>query len=131
MRVAMVVVFVLMVAAPASASNSCMSQSEARERFSTSHLYWHGPGHCWDATPVRRRSTHAIEQGIDRQVRQQISQSKWRDAMSELKPEETPAHLAQSRVSEGYDGAGDAVAGMAGSMGGCPPGRADPWDNST
>jgi hypothetical protein len=30
-----------------------MTQSEARAKFPTQHLWWHGPNRCWDATPGR------------------------------------------------------------------------------
>jgi hypothetical protein len=30
-----------------------MSKTEARQHFGTVYLYWHGPEHCWDATPMR------------------------------------------------------------------------------
>ena len=63
MRVAVTVVFALMVATPSEASKSCMSKTEARQHFGTVYLYWHGPERCWDATPthlhgVRHRVRH-------------------------------------------------------------------------
>lgn len=54
MRVAAVVVPMLMMAASSRASESCMSKAEARQHFGTSYLYWHGPNHCWDATPAHK-----------------------------------------------------------------------------
>jgi len=55
MRVALVVVFVSVLTTPSEASQSCMSKTEARQSFHSSHIYWHGVDHCWDATPIRRR----------------------------------------------------------------------------
>lgn len=45
------VVLALFIAAAlgaASASPACHSLAEARRAFPSAHLYWHGPGHCWD-----------------------------------------------------------------------------------
>ncbi|MBV9565438.1 MAG: hypothetical protein JOY90_34045 [Bradyrhizobium sp.] len=88
MRVAGIVALML-VAAPvaAQASESCMTQSEARKAFASSHLYWHGANHCWDATPVRRHGPHTIAQRKkERPVAEEIQPPKWRDAMSEMLP---------------------------------------------
>ena len=52
MRVAVIVVFASMLTTPSEASKSCMSKTEARQQFD-SYIYWHGPEHCWDATPTR------------------------------------------------------------------------------
>ncbi len=52
MRVAVIVVFASMLTTPSEASKSCMSKTEARQQFG-SYIYWHGPEHCWDATPTR------------------------------------------------------------------------------
>jgi hypothetical protein len=52
------IALVVIVIAPmqaASAAPSCMTKSEARRVYTTSHLYWHGADHCWDATPGGRR----------------------------------------------------------------------------
>ena len=43
-------------ARPAHSAPSCMRKSEARHAFATSHIYWHGPSHCWDA--ISPRSHH-------------------------------------------------------------------------
>ena len=80
MRVAIIVVSILVATTPSFASDSCMTKAEARQHFATSHIYWHGPDHCWDAKPVRRRS---IQRNADVQVRA----SKWREALSELPPD--------------------------------------------
>jgi hypothetical protein len=85
MRVAVIVVCALAVATPSEASKSCMSKTEARQHFGSVHIYWHGPNHCWDATPTRRR--HQI-----RQVQHTKSdQPKWQEAMSEMLPDAAAA----------------------------------------
>ena len=38
---------------PSQASQSCMSRNEARQHFSSIHIYRHDEGHCWDAIPTR------------------------------------------------------------------------------
>jgi hypothetical protein len=60
MRVAVIVVVMLAVTTPLQASQSCMSKTEARNHFSSSHIYWHGPDHCWDATPARHHGVHGV-----------------------------------------------------------------------
>jgi hypothetical protein len=52
------------------------------------HIYWHGPDHCWDASPGRRQSR------IVRTVASKPDQRKWRDAMSELVPDVRGASVA-------------------------------------
>lgn len=44
--VALVLLIVWFAQAPASPS--CMTKSEARHRWPTTHIWWHGRGHCWD-----------------------------------------------------------------------------------
>jgi hypothetical protein len=83
MRVAVIVAFVSLLTTPSEASTSCMSKTEAREHFGTVYLYWHGPKHCWDATPIRRH--HQIHK-----VQQEIDQPKWYASMSEMLPDEEP-----------------------------------------
>ena len=63
MRVAVIVVFVSLLTTRSEALTSCMSKTEARQHFGMVYLYWHGPEHCWDATPthlhgVRHRVRH-------------------------------------------------------------------------
>src|SRR5258706_12056451 len=53
MRVAAIVVLVSVLTTPSESSTSCMSKAEARQHFGSVHIYWHGPEHCWDATPTR------------------------------------------------------------------------------
>jgi len=60
MRVAMIVVTMVVATTPLEASQSCMSKTEARQHFHSSHIYWHGPNHCWDATPPRHHQMHGV-----------------------------------------------------------------------
>jgi hypothetical protein len=63
MRVAVIVAFVSVLTTPSEASTSCMSKTEARQHFGAVYLYWHGPEHCWDATPTRpHRVRHRVRQ---------------------------------------------------------------------
>ena len=116
MRTAVIVVLVLVAASPSHASKSCMTQVEARAQFATSHLYWHGPNHCWDATaPQRRMISRARPKAEPRDEQQAEGDSavpakrepKWRNAMSEMLPADTPV-LASSASSL----AGIATSGM-------------------
>ena len=83
----------LVVTTPSEASQSCMSKTEARQHFGSVHIYWHGPDHCWDATPTRRH--HQIDK-VQRkiqihEVRERIDQPNWHDSMSEMLPDDEPA----------------------------------------
>jgi len=96
MRVAVFVVFVLMVSTPSEASQSCMTKSEARQHFGSVYLYWHGKDHCWDVTPIRRhRQAHRVQK--IRKVEQihkdqrKVDQPQWYESMSEMLPDEEPA----------------------------------------
>jgi hypothetical protein len=86
---------VVLVAVPSHASKSCMTQAEARAQFATSHLYWHGPGHCWDATTPRHGYVHRIRPRDHREAQDadedepKKTDSKWRNAMSEMLPDDT------------------------------------------
>src|SRR6266700_2782045 len=86
MRVAVFVVFVAFVpvlATPSEASRSCMTKTEARQHFGSVHLYWHGAGHCWDATSISGH--HRVHQ-----VRRKISPPRWRESMLKTLPDEEP-----------------------------------------
>jgi hypothetical protein len=83
MRVAVIVVFASVLTTPSEASKSCMSKTEARQHFGSVHIYWHGPEHCWDATPTRRH--HQVQR-----VQRKNDQPKWQDSMSEMLPDEKP-----------------------------------------
>src|SRR5947207_7512209 len=61
MRVAMIVVAIALASSPAQASPSCMTQSEARQKFPNAHLWWHGPNRCWDATASRTQLGKSIK----------------------------------------------------------------------
>jgi hypothetical protein len=88
MRVAVLVVL-LMAATPSEASESCMSQTEARQHFGSVHIYWHGKNHCWDATRSHQRdATPARRSGEVQKVRQEMAAPKWHEAMSEMLPDE-------------------------------------------
>jgi len=106
MRAAVTVVFVLMAATPSHASKSCMTMAEARAQFATSHLYWHGPNHCWDATApmhrvvrrVKPREQPAQDDNAAPDIAAQDDglapakrEPKWRNAMSEMLPVDTPS----------------------------------------
>lgn len=91
MRVALIVASVLALTASAQASSSCMSKSEARKHFGSLHIYWHGPNHCWDATPGRNRLARKNQSNVDRQVQRARPHSDWRQARSEMLPEDGPA----------------------------------------
>jgi hypothetical protein len=83
---------VVLVAVPSHASKSCMTQAEARAQFATSHLYWHGSGHCWDANAPRHGLVHRIRPRDHREAQDtnedepKKGEAKWRNAMSEMLP---------------------------------------------
>jgi hypothetical protein len=103
MRAAAIVGLVLMAATPSHASKSCMTMAEARTQFATSHLYWHGPNHCWDATAPLHRIVRLVKPK-ERQMQDDAApeaaaqddtaparrEPKWRNAMSEMLPADTP-----------------------------------------
>lgn len=100
MRTAVIVLFVLVAASPSHASKSCMTQVEARAQFATSHLYWHGPNHCWDATTPQHRIVKRVKPKDEQQAQDEgppqdsvvpaKREPKWRNAMSEMLPADTP-----------------------------------------
>lgn len=65
------IALVVIVVAPIRAASAapCMTESEARRVYSTSHLYWHGADHCWDATPGRLRNSERHRHHFVRQPR--------------------------------------------------------------
>src|ERR1051326_8177582 len=104
MRVALVVAATIVASlsvltAPSHGSSSCMSQSEARQRFGSVHLYWHGPDHCWDATPGRHRLVRKNPSNADRQARRGSPRSDWRQAMSEMLPDGVPVQTPGGRAA--------------------------------
>lgn len=54
MKLFLILIVLSFAAFPAAASPSCMTKSEAREQYRTSHLYWHSEHHCWDDRRGRR-----------------------------------------------------------------------------
>ena len=109
MRTAVIFLFVLVAVSPAAtpshASKSCMTMAEARAQFATSHLWWHGPGHCWDATAPAHRIVRRVQpkeqQAQDDNAAPDIAAQddatvpakrdpQWRNAMSEMLPADAP-----------------------------------------
>jgi hypothetical protein len=101
MRVAVIVVTMLVATTPSLASQSCMSQAEARQHFPSDHIYWHGPDHCWDATAKGHHQIHQVQQQIDPP---KINQSKWRNSMSAMLPDDNPAQSLKPRRDIRHDG---------------------------
>lgn len=123
MRVALIVVAVAFVASPSHASPSCMTMAEARAAFPGKHLWWHGPNKCWDATPGRRQLAQRIQARQTQQSQREVQtagrdrpvevaapeqnkpqnwshESRWRDAMSRMRPEDDAALQSSARASE-------------------------------
>jgi hypothetical protein len=128
MRVAVMVVTLLVYTSPSPASESCMSMAEARRQYPSVHIYWHGPGHCWDGTAAQRHRIHRVQRGgpirevqqktdqpnIDQPATNQpttTDQSKWRDAMSAMFPDDGIAQLLAASRDARRDGNDDAAAG--------------------
>jgi hypothetical protein len=84
------VALVVIMVAPMRAAYAapCMTESEARRVYSTSHLYWHGPDHCWDATPGRFRDSERHRHHFVRQHR---------DEDEAVRPQPRPGPLAQPK----------------------------------
>lgn len=78
-----------------------MSQSEARQHYGSVHLYWHGPDHCWDATPGRHRVVRKDQSNFERQAQRGSRRSDWRQAMSEMLPDDAPARAPDTRSAGG------------------------------
>jgi hypothetical protein len=104
------IAIVVIVIAPmqAAAAASCMTKSEARRVYSTSHLYWHGADHCWDATPGRRhyaekRRHHFVRQHRDEEeVAAQVEPQRVVQAQPQpaVQAQPQPAIQAQSQPVE-------------------------------
>ena len=86
-----VIAFVAIVIVPMQAASAatCMTKSEARRVYSTSHLYWHGANHCWDATPGVRRYTERRRHHFVRQHRDD-------DEVAQAEPQAV-THVAQAQ----------------------------------
>jgi hypothetical protein len=88
------VALVVIVLAPMRAAYAapCMTETEARRAYSTSHLYWHGPDHCWDATPGRLRDSARQRHHFVRQHRDEDEAVK-----AQPRPLAQPKPLAQAQ----------------------------------
>jgi hypothetical protein len=116
------------VTTPLQASQSCMNKTEARRHFSSSHIYWHGPDHCWDATPVHRHGIHGVrrhtpsreadrkpdrpepdQSKLDDQSKPDQSKPdrfKWRDSMSAMLPDaDQPLRAARDARADAAENA--------------------------
>jgi len=100
---ALIIASIAMLARPSHASSSCMSKSQARQHYGSVHIYWHGPDHCWDATPGRHGLARKNQSTTEQQAQQGRSRSGWRQAMSEMLADDVPAQASGARA------AGDAV----------------------
>jgi hypothetical protein len=126
MRIAISAVAIasLFASSPALASPSCMTQSEARQKFPTTHLWWHGPNRCWDGTPsrtqlsrhIRARETKPVQAEekaprVAEQEKQPDAKKKpdwshaprWRDAMSKMRADDIPVASASARAQAGIE----------------------------
>jgi hypothetical protein len=95
------VALVVIVVAPMQAAyaSSCMTESEARRVYSTSHLYWHGADHCWDATPGRLRDSGRHRHHFVRQHREEGEAVKvQRQRILQPKPPAQPELVAQAQA---------------------------------
>lgn len=88
---------IVVLTTPSQGSSSCMSQSEARQHFGSVHLYWHGPDHCWDATPGRHRLVRKSQSNVGREAQRARNHSDWRQAMSEMLPDDAPVQAPDPR----------------------------------
>jgi hypothetical protein len=99
-----------------------MSMAEARRQYPSVHIYWHGPGHCWDSTAAQRHRIHRVERGGPiREVQQKTDQlntdqpatdqSKWRDAMSAMISGDGPVKWLGVSRDASQEGNDDAAAG--------------------
>jgi hypothetical protein len=102
MRVAVFVVSILVVATSSYASDSCMTKGEARSHFATSYLYWHGPGHCWDANSGRRQLIRN-QQKSNEVVRKEDREPKWLEAHSQLLSSNEAPSAPTSQPSKTYE----------------------------
>lgn len=105
---------------PAIASPACMTQAEARAKFPTQHLWWHGPNRCWDATPNRRQLAKRIEakkeassepraepEALPEAKKPVVSnERRWRDAMSRMRPEDFAGSVGPARAEASADPSG-------------------------
>jgi hypothetical protein len=104
MRLAVIVVSMLALTAPLQASNSCLVATEARQHSGSAYLSRHGSADCREVAPSGQRHVRYNQPGIDRAVRRKRGRSGWRQAMSEMLPDDgrvpTPVVLAVSGTAE-------------------------------
>jgi hypothetical protein len=109
MRAAVIVLLMMVTASPSHASKSCMTMAEARAQFATSHLWWHGSGHCWNATSPQHRIVRRVkakqgqkdaEQAQDDPAVPAKREPKWRNAMSEMLPADAPVVASSAPLLE-------------------------------
>jgi len=93
MRIAMIFVAAVAIAAPSQASSSCLGKGEARHHFGQVHIYWHGPDHCWDATPTRHHQVARAERRAEPAKPQPTEEPPWREARSEMLAGSQPVRL--------------------------------------
>jgi hypothetical protein len=114
MRVAVVIALTLLAASSARASQSCMTKDEARSHFATSYLYWHGPDHCWDASPGGPQSVRKTQQ---RNVQSNLGKRRepnWREARSEVLSADSASAVPQLQPSEQNERASERSGGVPG-----------------
>jgi hypothetical protein len=94
--IAVSMLVMLVVVRPSDASPSCMSKTEARQHFRSTHIYWHGRNHCWDATPIRRLTQNHKAQRDRRvnEVPRTIDRPKWQESMSRMVSDNEPVQKA-------------------------------------
>src|SRR5882672_6743724 len=96
MRIIAIAVVVLLWPAVAHASKDCMTKAEARKIYRTSHLYWHGKGRCWDASPGVSHRHQKV--GSARQHRVEASHKAKAKPKPEVKPEVVDASPVSTRA---------------------------------
>ena len=122
MRVAIIAVAIVVASSPSLASPSCMTQSEARQKFPNAHLWWHGPNRCWDGTPgPRQRLAQRIkakepkpaqrEARAERDPQEENQQGwsntpRWREAMSRMRPEDMAGVTGSARAQASMEPVG-------------------------
>jgi len=87
----------MVIVTPSQASDSCRSKTEARSHFGSVHIYWHGPNHCWDASPTGHRSVARI-QHRERQVRRKDDPPRWRESRSQMQADSEPVQMPKEPV---------------------------------
>jgi hypothetical protein len=83
MRVVVFVVAILVMATTSEASSACMNKTEARKHFGSTHIYWHGADHCWDATSTRQHH-HFVRQAERKADRPKAQDLRNQDGKSQV-----------------------------------------------